>query len=128
LSANYHRYRNSAGGDCLSGAATQGCADVKAQGWEFTPPPGGLLNGLTGQEELVNGDSGNCLSGGSGGVSVKSCSGNLSQLWSKTGGSGGGTELQNAADMMCLKASGGSLVEAACDGDPSELWAEDGNV
>jgi hypothetical protein len=128
LPSSYHRYRNSAGGTCLSGTAVQGCADVKAQGWEFTAPPGGLLNGLTGQEELLNGDSGGCLTGGPGGVNVKSCNGDLAQLWSKTGGSGGATQLMNAADSLCLKSSGGSVTEAACDGDPNEMWAEDGNV
>jgi hypothetical protein len=104
------------------------CADTKAQGWEFTVPLTGILGALTGQQELVNGDSGNCLTGGSGGVSVKSCGSDMAQLWSKTGGSGGATELQNAADLQCLKASGGGLVEAACTGDPSELWAPDGTV
>ena len=128
LPSGYHRYQNSASGNCLSGAGVQACADVKAQGWEFTPPPGGLLNGLTGQEELVNGDSDSCLTGGHGGVGVKSCSGDPSQLWSKIGGSGGGTQLMNGADSLCLKASGGSVTEAACDGDPNELWSEGGNV
>ena len=127
LPSGYHRYQNAASGNCLSGAGVQGCADVKAQGWNFTPPPGGLLNGLTGQEELVNGDSGDCLTGSGGEVSVQPCSGDAGQLWSKTGGSGG-KQLMNGADGMCLKASGGSLTEAACGGGLSETWAEDGNV
>ena len=102
--------------------------DSKTQGWEFTVPLTGILGAVTGQEELVNGGSSDCLTGGSGGVSVKSCSGSLAQLWSKTGGSGGSTQLMNAADGMCLKTSGGSVAEAACDGDPGELWSQDGNV
>lgn len=134
LPANYHRFQNSGSGDCLTqpsgsaAAAHQGCVDSKTQGWEFTVPLTGILGAVTGQEELVNGGSSDCLTGGSGGVSVKSCSGSLAQLWSKTGGSGGSTQLMNAADGMCLKASGGSVAEAACDGDPSELWSQDGNV
>jgi hypothetical protein len=91
-------------------------------------PLTGILGAVTGQEELVNGNSNGCLTGGSGGVSVKTCSGSPAQLWSRTGGSGGATQLMNAADGMCLKTSGGSVVEAMCTGDPSELWAEDGNV
>lgn len=132
LPSSFHRLRNSAGGECLaqpagSGSAVpQGCADVKGQGWESTPS--GLLGAVTGQEKLVNGDSNNCLTGGSGGVSVRSCGSDMKQVWTKTGGSGGATEYQNAADLLCLKASGGSVVEAPCDGDSSELWAEDGNV
>jgi serine/threonine protein kinase len=134
LPANYHRFQNSGSGDCLtqpSGSGTaahQGCVDSKTQGWESTVPLTGILGAVTGQEELVNGDSNNCLTGGHGGVSVKACSGDMAQLWSKTGGSGGATQLMNAADGLCLKTSGGSVVEAACDGDPNELWAQDGNV
>ena len=130
LPSDYHRFQNSATGSCLAGSAgLQACADSKTQGWQSKAPGILGLGAVTGQEELVNGDSGNCLSGGSGGgVSVKACSGDLSQVWSKTGGSGGGTELQNSADMLCLKASGGSVVEAMCNGDASELWSEDGNV
>jgi serine/threonine protein kinase len=134
LPANYHRFQNAGSGDCLAqpsgsgSAAHQGCADSKNQGWEFTVPLTGILGAVTGQEELVNGDSNGCLTGSHGSVSVKSCSGNLTQLWSKTGGSGGATQLMNAADSLCLKTSGGSVIEAACDGDPSEMWAEDGNV
>ena len=134
LPANYHRFQNTGSGDCLTqpggsaSAAHQGCADSKTQGWEFTVPLTGILGAVTGQEELVNGDSNDCLTGGHGGVSVKSCSGNLTQLWSKVGGSGGATQLMNAADSLCLKTSGGSVIEAACDGDPNEMWAEDGNV
>ncbi|MEY9933994.1 serine/threonine-protein kinase PknK [Catenulispora sp. GP43] len=131
LPANFHRLRNSATGDCLAqsggGAGHQGCADVKGQGWESTVPLTGILGAVTGQEELVNGDSNDCLTGG-GGVSIKSCSGDMAQLWSKTGGSGGATELQNGADLLCLKAAGGSVSEAPCDGDPAEMWAEDGTV
>jgi hypothetical protein len=111
-----------------SSAAVPGCADAKVQGWKFTVPLTGLLGALADQQEFVNGDSSDCLTGGPGGVSMKSCSGDLAQLWSQTGGGGGGTELQNAADQLCLKASGGGVVEAACTGDPSELWAQDGTV
>lgn len=134
LPANYHRFQNSGSGDCLSqpsgsgSAAHQGCADSKTQGWASTVPLTGILGAVTGQEELVNGDSNDCLTGGHGGVSVKACSGDLVQLWSKTGGTGGATQLMNAADGLCLKTSGGSVVEAMCDGDPNELWAQDGNV
>jgi serine/threonine protein kinase len=134
LPADYHRFQNTGGGSCLAqpsgsgAAAVQGCADAKAQGWKFTVPLTGILGAVTGQQELVNGDSNDCLTGGPGGVSVKSCSGDLSQLWSRTGGSGGATELQNAADLQCLKVSGGGVVEAACTGDSSEMWAQDGTV
>jgi hypothetical protein len=132
LPASYHRLQNAATGDCLAqpagsaGVAHQGCADVKGQGWDYTVPLTGILGAVTGQEELVNGDSGNCLTGGPGGLGVKSCSADMAQLWTKTGGSGGATQLQNAADLLCLKASGGSVTEAPCDGSPGEMWSEGG--
>ena len=129
LPSSYHRFQNSGSGSCLAGGpGLQACADSKTQGWQSKASGILGLGAVTGQEQLVNGDSNGCLSGGPGGLSVKSCGGDLSQVWSKTGGSGGATELQNGADMLCLQASGGSVTEAACNGSPNQLWSEDGNV
>jgi hypothetical protein len=136
LPGTYHRFRNAGTGDCLaqpSGSGTaghQGCASDRAQGWEYTVPLTGVLGALTGQFELVNGSTGQCLTGGAGGpVSVRACAGSTTQFWSKTGGAGGATEFQNAADGQCLKTASGTVSEGPCaSGDTAAQWAENGTV
>ncbi|NUP33316.1 MAG: protein kinase, partial [Streptomycetaceae bacterium] len=136
LPGTYHRFRNALSGECLakpsgSGAAGHlGCASDRTQGWEYSVPLTGVLGALTGKFELVNGSSGQCLTGGAGGaVSVKPCTGAVAQLWSKTGGSGGATEFQNAGDGQCLKTTSGTVAEGPCgSGDTTAQWSEDGTV
>lgn len=132
----YHRFRNAQSGACLaqpSGSGTAGaqnCASDRAQGWEYSVPLTGILGAVTGQFELVNGSTGQCLTGGSGGaVSVRPCTGSAGQIWAKTGGSGGATEFQNSGDGQCLKTVQGAVTEGACgSGDATGQWADDGTV
>ncbi|MFD0632112.1 hypothetical protein ACFQ9X_11405 [Catenulispora yoronensis] len=94
LPGTYHRFRNAQSGGCLtqpagSGTAgSQGCASDRTQGWEFSVPLTGILGAVTGQFELANGSSGQCLTGGGGAVGVRSCTGSAAQIWTRTGGSG----------------------------------------
>ncbi|GAA1995548.1 protein kinase domain-containing protein [Catenulispora subtropica] len=136
LPGTYHRFRNAQSGDCLaqpSGSGTAGhqsCASDRTQGWEYTVPLTGILGAVTGQFELVNGSTGQCLTGGAGGtVSVRPCTGSTAQFWSKTGGSGASTEFQNAADGQCLKTAAGTVGEGPCSSsDNTTQWTENGTV
>jgi hypothetical protein len=135
LPGTFYRLQNARSGDCLAqpagaGTAThEGCTAGRSEGWQFAGPLGGLLGAVTGQSELVNGLSGDCLTAGSGGqVGVRKCTGDPAQQWSKTGGTGAATGLRNAGDGRCLTESQGTVVTGPCGGDQSGLWAEDGTV
>jgi hypothetical protein len=129
----FHRFRNAGNGSCLvqpaggDTAGTAGCASDRAQGWQYSVPLTGILGAVTGQFELVNGGTGQCLTGGGGSVTVRPCTGSAGQIWAKTGGAGGTTEFQNAADGQCLKTVPGAVTEGACSGDAVQ-WSDDGTV
>jgi hypothetical protein len=135
LIGTFYRLQNSGSGSCLaqpagSGAASvQDCAGTRAEGWRYSGLLGGLLGAVTGQVELVNGLSGDCLTGGGGDpVTVRSCTGDAAQTWSKTGGNGASTEFQNAADGQCLQVAQGAVSTGPCTAGGAALWAEDGTV
>ncbi|MFL6117816.1 MAG: RICIN domain-containing protein, partial [Catenulispora sp.] len=136
LSGTYRRFQNAQSGDCLaqpagSGtAAHQGCAASRAQGWEYFVPLGGILGAVTGQFELVNAGSGQCLTGAAGAaVGTGKCTGAPAQMWTKAGGSGSATEFRNIGDGKCLKTAQGAVTEGTCgSGDSSGLWTENGTV
>jgi arabinan endo-1,5-alpha-L-arabinosidase len=131
LPGTYHRLQNAQSGNCLaqsgSAAAQAGCAGSKSQGWQYSLSINGLLSG---DYELINEQSGQCLTAGSGGnVSAQACNGATAQLWSRTGGSGSSKEFQSAGNGQCLQASGAVVSYEPCStSDRADLWNEDGTV
>jgi hypothetical protein len=85
---------------------------------------------VTGQFELVNKQSGACLTAGSGGqVGAQACTGGSPQLWSKAGGTGSVVEFQNVGDRLCLRIAQAAVAEGPCGvSDQADLWTEDGTV
>jgi hypothetical protein len=135
LPGSYNRIRNAQSGECLanpsgtSSAAQSQCASSPTQDWQYSVPLTGLLTApVSGEFELVDQQSGDCLTAGSGGqVGVHSCSGDSSQLWTKAASSGAGTEYRNVAEAQCLRAGGSAVEDGACStSDQADLWNEDG--
>jgi arabinan endo-1,5-alpha-L-arabinosidase len=85
---------------------------------------------VTGQFELVNKQSGNCLTSVSGGqVGAGACTGGSTQLWSKAGGTGSAVEFRNVSDGLCLRIAQAAVTEGPCGvSDQADLWTEDGTV
>ena len=127
----YYRFRDAQSGDCLTNPAAQSvCTSSASEGWEDSDPITGLLTVVTGEFELVNKQSGDCLTASSGGqVSAQACEGDAGQLWTTVSGSGSGSELRDAEDGQCLQASGDAVVDGTCStSDESDLWSQDGSV
>jgi hypothetical protein len=111
-------------------AAQSACSSSASEGWEYSEPLTGLLSAVTGQYELVNKQSGDCLTAGSGGqVSAETCDGDTGQLWTTVSGSNSEDELRNTSDSLCLQSSGGAVVDGTCStSDEADLWSQDGTV
>jgi serine/threonine protein kinase len=136
LPGTYHRFQNAQNGDCLAqstgsaAVAHRGCGTSQSEGWEYSGVLGGILSSVTGDFELVNEQSGSCLTGGSSGqVGAQACNGGPTQLWSKVGGSGSAVQFRNSGDGQCLRIAQAAVVEGPCGAsDQADLWTEDGTV
>ena len=126
----YYRYRNAQSGDCLENPATQSaCVSSGSEGWEYSTPLTGILNAVAGEVELVNEQSGDCLTASGGAVSAQTCDGGSEQMWTTLAESGSGSELRNAQAGQCLEASGGGVTVGACSAsENADLWSQDGTV
>lgn len=134
LPGSYNRFLNAQSGRCLdsaSGSSTglASCGSSHSQGWEYSEPLTGILTGpVSGEFELVNERSGDCLTASGGSVVAESCNGSSAQMWSKSGG-GSSTELKNAGSAQCLRANGSGVSAGTCGAsDQADLWSEDGSV
>jgi len=132
LPGSFHVLQNSQAGKCLtqpgSGSSTTltSCATNKTEGWQYSLSLSGIL--AAGDDELVNEQTGQCLTAGSNGqVSTEDCDGGSAQLWSKVSGPGSSKEFQNAGDGQCLRAAQGVVSYGPCStSDSADLWNEDG--
>jgi serine/threonine protein kinase len=134
LPGTYNRFLNAQSGRCLESAAGSStgqaaCGSSHSQGWEYSEPLSGILTGpVSGEFELVNERSGDCLTASGGSVAAESCNGGPAQMWSKSG-SGSSTELKNSGSAQCLRANGSGVSAGTCSSsDQADLWSEDGSV
>jgi hypothetical protein len=132
LPGSFHVLQNSLTGKCLTqpggGSSTTltSCAINKTEGWQYSLSLSGIL--AAGDYELVNEQTGQCLTAGSNGqVNAQTCDGGSAQLWSKTNGAGSSKEFQNAGDGQCLRAAQAVVSYGPCStSDSADLWNEDG--
>jgi hypothetical protein len=132
LPGSFHVLQNSQTGTCLTqpdaGSSTtlSSCATNKTEGWQYSLSLSGIL--AAGDDELVNEQTGQCLTAGSNGqVNAQTCDGGPAQLWSKVSGPGSSKEFQNAGDGQCLRAAQGVVSYGSCStSDSADLWNEDG--
>jgi len=133
LPGTFHRLQNVQTGTCLAnpgGGSTpsqRSCAADKSQGWQYSLSLSGILSAGF---ELVNEQSGLCLSADPGGqVVARTCDGGSAQVWSKVSGSGSSKEFENAGESQCLRAGGGVVSYGPCTtSDSADLWNEDGTA
>jgi hypothetical protein len=111
-----------------SAPAPQACAAGKSQGWQQSLSLSGIL--AAGDYELVNEQSGQCLTAGPGTqIYTQSCDGGAAQLWSEVSGPGSSKEFQNADDGQCLRAAQAVISDGPCStSDRADLWNEDGDA
>jgi serine/threonine protein kinase len=134
LIGSYYQLQNAQTGDCLtqpSGASTaaqQGCASSRTESWEYSLSLGGVLAAPSGEFELVNEQSGLCLTASNGQVGAQSCGSGDAQLWSTVAAGGSSDEFRNAGDGQCLQAGSGSAVaDGTCSASSqADLWARNG--
>jgi hypothetical protein len=130
LPGSYHRLQNAQSGSCLaqpaggSASAQAACSNDQTQSWQYSLSLSGIL--AAGDDELVNEQSGQCLTAGSSGrILVQACDGGSAQLWSKVDESGASKEFQNAGNGQCLQSSGAVVSYGPCDAnDRADLWSD----
>lgn len=134
LPGTFHRLQNALTGSCLtqpsagSGVGLSGCGAGASEGWQYSLSVSGLL--AVGDYELVNKQTGLCLSTGSGGrILAQACDGGSAQLWSAINAPGSGKEFENAGDGQCLLAAQGVVSYGSCStSNRADLWNEDGTA
>jgi serine/threonine protein kinase len=126
LPGTFHRLQNQQTGSCLAQPGVlASCASSQTQGWQYSLSLNGLLGG---DYELINHDSGACLTETSNGLaSAQACDGSTAQLWSIMNGSASGKEFQNASDKQCLLVAQAVVSVGSCStSNRAGLWNEDG--
>jgi hypothetical protein len=135
LIGNYDRFQNAQTGDCLaqssgaSATAQQACASSRTEGWEYSVSLSGVLDAPAGEFELVNEQSGQCLTASGGQVSAQSCGSGNAQLWTTVAAGGSNDEFRNAGDEQCLQSvSGAAVADGTCSAsNQADLWTEHGD-
>jgi hypothetical protein len=134
LIGSYYQLQNAQTGDCLaqpsgsSATAQQACASSRTESWEYSLSLGGVLAAPAGEFELVNEQSGLCLTASSGQVGAQTCGSGNAQLWSTISAGGSSDEFRNAGDSQCLQAvSGAAIADGTCStSSQADLWARNG--